>query len=50
MGKVGEVEVLTYSPKLIKSKNCQRVLALSGGPPSITANTLNTIKKLFGFR
>ena len=50
LGKVGEVEVLTYSPKLIKSKNCQRVLAFSGGRPSITANTLNTIKKLFGFR
>ena len=50
LGKAGEVKVLTYNPKLLKSQNCQRVLTFSGGSPCITLDTLNTIKKLFGFR
>ena len=49
-GNNGDVEVLTYSPELLKSQSCQRVLVLSAGRPSIAIDTLNTIKKLFGFK
>lgn len=49
-GKEGQVKILTYNPELLKSQSCQRVLAFSGGQPSLTVGTLNTIKKLFGYR
>ncbi|MEN8861764.1 MAG: M23 family metallopeptidase [Lentimonas sp.] len=49
-GRTGDVKVLTYSPKLIESQNCREVLNLSGRTPSISTGTINTLKKIFGFK
>lgn len=49
-GKPGDVEIIAYNPNLLKEQTCNRVLLLKGSKPKISANTLNTLKKLFGFR
>lgn len=49
-GSAGEVRVLTYDPRLLKSQTCRHVIRLGGRVPSIAPGTVTIIKKLFGFR
>lgn len=49
LGRPGEVKVLTYNPDLLKAQTCRRVIEISGRQPTISAGTLSTLKKLFGF-
>ncbi|MGJ8639331.1 MAG: peptidoglycan DD-metalloendopeptidase family protein [Opitutaceae bacterium] len=49
-GRSGDVKVLTYSPKLLSNQSCRKVLNIGGSRPSISSGTINTLKKLFGFK
>jgi len=49
-GRSGDVRVLAYDPRRIKAKNCRHVLNINGKFPTISAGTLSTLKKLFGFK
>ncbi|MGC6424832.1 MAG: M23 family metallopeptidase [Lentimonas sp.] len=49
-GRVGDVRVLTYSPRLLTDQTCRKVLNTSGSHPSISKVTITTLKKLFGFK
>ena len=49
-GRPGDVKVLTYSPILSEQQQCRRVLDVDGHSPSISSGTINTLKKLFGFK
>lgn len=48
-GRPGQVRVITFNPKLLRSQTCRRVIEISGRRPTISAGTLSTLKKLFGF-
>jgi hypothetical protein len=49
-GRRGDVKVLTYSPSVLEEQTCRRVLDVGGRTPSISTGTINTLKKLFGFK
>lgn len=49
-GKPGDVKVFAYNPPLLESQSCRHVLSLSGSKPSISSDTIKTLKKLFGFK
>jgi len=49
-GRPGDVKVLAYSPMLLKQQSCRRVVDLGGATPRISSGTLDTLKKLFGFK
>ena len=49
-GLSGEIRVLTYSPQLLKSQSCRRVIYFGGKMPAIAPGTVTTIKKLIGFK
>ncbi|MBT4757127.1 MAG: M23 family metallopeptidase [Opitutae bacterium] len=49
-GRLGDVKIIAYSPKLLKQQNCRRVLDLGGTKPKISSGSLSTLKKLFGFK
>jgi hypothetical protein len=49
-GRPGDVKVIAYNPSLIKPQTCKRVLDIRNGKPSISSETITTIKKLFGFK
>lgn len=49
-GRVGDVKVVAYSPKLLKAQTCRRVLDVGGRTPTISSGTIHTLKKLFGFK
>lgn len=49
-GRAGDVKVLAYSPKLLASQTCREVLNVGDRTPSISTGTINTLKKLFGFK
>ncbi len=48
-GHAGDVRVLSYDPKLMEQK-CRRVLNPGGPYPTVSAGTLSTLRKLFGFQ
>lgn len=50
VGESGDVEIIAYNPELLKQQTCNRVLILKGSKPKVSTSTLNTLKKLFGFR
>ncbi|WP_052293181.1 M23 family metallopeptidase [Coraliomargarita akajimensis] len=49
-GRAGDVRILAYSPKTLEAQSCRRVLNVGGQRPTISASTLSTLKKLFGFK
>lgn len=49
-GRAGDVRILAYSPKTLEAQTCRRVLNVGGAKPSLSATTLSTLKKLFGFK
>lgn len=49
-GRRGDVKVLTYSPSILEAQTCRRVLDVGGSVPSISSGTINSLKKLFGFK
>lgn len=49
-GRRGDVRVLSYSPKLLEGQSCRQVLNTNGRTPTISSGTINTLKKLFGFK
>jgi len=48
-GQPGDVTLLAYNPGLLSDQTCNRVVRLIGAEPMISKETLNTLKKLFGF-
>lgn len=49
-GKVGDVKVIAFNPNLIQLQKCSHVIAVNGQRANITLGTVDTIKKLFGFK
>jgi murein DD-endopeptidase MepM/ murein hydrolase activator NlpD len=49
-GKQGDVQILTYAPDRLKRQSCHRVLNIKASGPVLSAETGNTLEKLFGFR
>ncbi|MGB0744289.1 MAG: peptidoglycan DD-metalloendopeptidase family protein [Opitutales bacterium] len=49
-GRAGDVRVLTYSPQLLESQSCRRVIRIGGTVPTIAPGTVTILKKLFGFK
>lgn len=49
-GRPGDVKIVAYNPKRLKEQSCQHVLNLHSNTPQISARTLKTLKKLFGFQ
>jgi peptidoglycan LD-endopeptidase LytH len=49
-GRLGDVRVLAYDPRILKEQSCRRILDVGGKVPSISSGTLSTLKKLFGFK
>jgi murein DD-endopeptidase MepM/ murein hydrolase activator NlpD len=48
-GQPGNVKLIAYNPALLESQTCREVVTMSGSTPSISAGTVRTIRKLFGF-
>lgn len=48
-GDAGDVSVLAYSPDLLQGQSCRQVLTIRPSGPTISAGTLGSLKKLFGF-
>ncbi|MFT4901689.1 MAG: murein DD-endopeptidase MepM/ murein hydrolase activator NlpD [Lentimonas sp.] len=49
-GEAGNVSVLAYSPDLLSAQTCRQVLNIRSSGPTVSAGTLDTLKKLFGFK
>jgi len=49
-GEPGDVEILAYNPELLNDQTCFKVVLLPSSGPKVSAATLTTLKKLFGFK
>ena len=49
-GQPGNVKLIAYNPTLLKSQTCREVVTPNSSTPAISAATIRTIRKLFGFR
>ena len=49
-GNAGDVRVISYDPSQMETQKCKQVLSPAGSHPTLSKETLNTLRKLFGFK